>query len=472
MRARWIVGFLLWPLLGCPETSPPSDSSFRPIWGREDLSAVAVPGLEHALVATIDGAIYRTSDAGRSWSVARSAGGPSLRGLSMADEESGWAIGPDVILQTRDGGRSWGEQVAPDAVETRDWTAVATVDARRAVIVGDRGVTLVTRDGGARWRPASSIGGRRLDGSEPARPALRDVFCHRRPAPTCWSVGDGGVVRLSADGGGTWAGAEIESRRAFAPIVLERGRAELDPESARRLAALAHALRGEVDHVVEIEPVADTEEIERLAPPRDPFPLFEILEARVEDARTLLAEAGLPVDRLRVRGEPPWSFRDYLDDEPRFLERYWNERRAAGPGLRVRILERPDLRALSFRAASGASNRGWAIGGEDELFRTEDGGRHWRSVGHVGAHALHALAWGRVGGVLVGAQGTLRTTSGADAERWQAPSPPRAPIHFDDYLDVDFSPDGRLGLIVGENGWCLRSVDGGASWEALGQGPQ
>jgi photosystem II stability/assembly factor-like uncharacterized protein len=459
-------------LLGCPETPPPSDGSITPIWGREDLSAVAVPGPEHALVATRGGAIYRTIDAGRSWSVARSAAGESLRRLSMADEETGWAIGSDAILQTRDGGRSWREQRAPEAVATREWRAVAAVDPRRAVIVGDRGVTLVTLDGGARWRPASSIAGKRLDGRDPAQPALRDVLCLRRPAPTCWSVGDGGVVRVSADGGRTWAGAEIESRRSFAPIVLESGRAELDVESVRRLKALAEALRDEVDHQVEIEPVADSEEIEQLAPPHDPFPLFEILEARVEDARSVLEESGLQAQRLRIRGAPPWSFRDYLDDEPRFLERYWSERRADGPGLRVRILEKPDLRALSFRADSRASGPGWAIGGDDELFRTEDGGRHWRSVGHVGAHTLHALAWGRVGGVLVGAQGALRTSSSAGEERWQAPRPPRAPIHFDDYLDVDFSPDGRFGLIVGESGWCLRSVDGGSSWEALGQGPR
>jgi len=136
-QARWLVGVFLWALLGCPEAPPSSDGGIGPIWGREDLSAVAVSGPESALVATSGGAIYRTSDAGRSWSLVRSAGGASLRRLSMADEEVGWAIGPDTILHTRDGGRSWREQRAPQAVETREWRAVAAVDPRRAVIVGD-----------------------------------------------------------------------------------------------------------------------------------------------------------------------------------------------------------------------------------------------------------------------------------------------------------------------------------------------
>jgi photosystem II stability/assembly factor-like uncharacterized protein len=361
-----------------------------------------------------------------------------------------------------DGGRSWQSQELVGVPPVKGLRAVAAVDALGAVVVGDRASVLVTHDGGRSWHEASlESGGGSESGSSDA-PALSDVVCGSERRLDCWIVGEAGTIAYTHDGGLSWQPGTIESAFGFDPIELVSGRTDLDSGATRRLAQLADSVRDEADQILEIEAVTDLGEIERIGRPEDPFVLFEILDARAQDARTVLEEAGLGAERLVVRGEPPWSYQDYLDDEPEFLARYWQARLAPKPGLRVRILERPDLRAVHFVDPL----HGWAVGDEDEVFRTRDGGRRWRTAGHAGSHALNAISAGRGGRVIVGAQGAIRVAA-EEGTSWQAPAARRAPIHFDDYLDVAISADGGLGFIVGERGWLLRSVDGGVNWEAL-----
>jgi photosystem II stability/assembly factor-like uncharacterized protein len=173
---------------------------------------------------------YSTPDGGVSWVPVALPAGARITALHFLDEHNGYAIGPNTLLRTIDGGAKWeaepiaggnsfnsidcssattclltvtgGNQLvetsdggATDSVKTTSSSlihAAAYASAKQIVAVGESGATVLSADGGATFTPASAdIGG------EYARLRLG-------PAGTLVAPGSHGDLAISRNGGQTW----------------------------------------------------------------------------------------------------------------------------------------------------------------------------------------------------------------------------------------------------------------------------
>lgn len=140
------------------------------------------------------GTTLRTSDGGETWLGEREIQGAinDIYLFDIAPNGSGWALAGGVggvALGSSDGGAAWTELGVP----TTAGLFGAAVRGERGVVVGDRGVLLVTRDRGASWQ-------------QPERPRsfnwLRGVVFGGDGLAL--AVGEGGLILRSTDAGDSW----------------------------------------------------------------------------------------------------------------------------------------------------------------------------------------------------------------------------------------------------------------------------
>ena len=80
----------------------------------DDLYAAAAVGSDHLWVAGYFGAIYRTTDGGRSWKMLPSGTQNSIYDISFADEKHGSSVVLlGFVIHTTDGVESWDRQDIP-----------------------------------------------------------------------------------------------------------------------------------------------------------------------------------------------------------------------------------------------------------------------------------------------------------------------------------------------------------------------
>jgi photosystem II stability/assembly factor-like uncharacterized protein len=194
----------------------------------------------------------------------------------------------------------------------------------------------------------------------------------------------------------------------------------------------------------------------------DPTPLFEILEARVQAVSAVLEEAGLLSDRIRKRGSPPWDYEDFLDDDPAFLDRYLEGRKAEKPMIKVSVIQNPYLFTVRFKD----ENEGLIAGLGGVVLRSSDGGRTWSYEQMDRKQALFSVAAADGRAIAVGEKGFVRVSDDGGAS-WAAPQPENFPTVFTFMRDVGFDAQRTTGLIVGQQGKIMRSKDGGKSWSQV-----
>jgi len=445
-------------LLGCPGTEGDLESAPPPVWPASDLVAVDVIDDDHVIVVAATGEIHLSSDSGLSWQRARVPPVAGLRSISMADRETGWAVGEGVILRTDEDGSSWRRQPIPDRKDRVRLAGVSAIDREHAIAVGEGGVRLRTQDAGRTWQDVSRLSG---DPSEPSA-SIAGIFCDPISNGRCWSVG--AAIRRTQDAGRTWQRVEVEDRARIEPIAFGVGQVEVADSEAKRLARFLRANRHRRRSEWRIEPGISPSELEQIGRRIDPDALFEVIAARIQEIRSMIEEAGIPADRVVTANAPPWDYEDYLDDDPELLARYWSARSASKPSVRVRIVEDPTLYSLSVER----SGRGLAVGAAGVLLRSADAGEHWTLSERLSPHDLFAVGIGRRRVVAVGAQGGIWLSANAGTS-WSAFADETQAPFFDALYDVSFSPSGDFGMIVGGYGRILRSFDGGAEWELLVQ---
>jgi photosystem II stability/assembly factor-like uncharacterized protein len=356
--------------------------------------------------------------------------------------------------------------------------AVSAIDANTAIVVGEWGTRMRTTDGGRTWEDQSFT----IDVAHPMfvwlNPeeqekvrkgenvyddvTLNDVDC-LRGAPKCWLIGEFGYLFYSEDAGASWQQSQIEGSVVLDPIRVPYNTLQVPAEARPKLTEFARGIVDELHLNVAIEAYASAAEIREFGRPEDPTELFEILEARMQEVRTVVEEAGIDGSRVRLRGQPPWDYEDYLEDDPEFLKRYLESRRAESGGMHVRVIQNPILFTVRFRDELSGLIAG--LGGV--VLRTEDGGRNWayRKIDRKQAlFAVGSVAGGRA--VAVGEKGLIRVSTDS-GDSWHAPASGDFPELFTFMRDVAFDGSGRVGFIVGQTGQILRSTDSGIQWRRV-----
>ncbi len=445
----------------------------------DDLYSVSLVDDRHAVAVGYYGAAYWTEDGGDTWKKGETDTKLSLYSVSMADPERGWAVGQrGLILRTEDGGRSWTSQPNLKQDEGSHLFAVTAIDANTAWVVGTWGTRIRTRDGGATWSDQSFTIDEQhqqfvwltpVDQDRVRRGqkvyedvGLNDIDCLPAPSRRCWLIGEFGYIFYSEDSGETWQRSTIEGSIEPPQINMGYNKLELAPNDVELLTEFASVVAGEEHLNVAIESVASAEEIRVFGQPDDPSELFEILEARSQEARTVLEDAGVLSDRLRLRGQPPWDYEDFLEEDPDFLKRYLDGRRSSSPGVRVRVLQNPYLFTVRF----SDERFGLIAGLGGVILRSVDGGKTWayRKIGRKMAMFSAQAVDGRA--VAVGEKGLIRVSTD-EGNTWVEPVPNTFPEVFTFMRDVSFDPSGRLGYIVGQSGQILRSTDAGYQWSQV-----
>jgi|GEM_PF-765067 len=449
----------------------------------DDLFAVAVPTADHVVAVGYWGAIYVSEDAGRTWKKADSGTERLVYDVSMASPRVGWAVGQlGLLLRTEDGGYTWKQQDNPKLAEGKNLMAVVALDERRAWVTGDWGTRIYTADGGATWVDHSLT----IDETHPQfvwlsipdqdrvrsgqkvfeDVTLTDVSCLPSDMNRCWIIGEFGYIfrtengGLHPDGSPSWERGAIVGGQELEPLVMGHNVIELDEEQREGIRRFAEGIKDEEHLNVAIEPRVTDAEIREFGKPDDPTPLFEIVEARTQEVQAILEEAEILSDRIRRRGAPPWDYEDFIDQDPEFLDRYYESRRADFAGVQVSISQNPFLFTVRF----GDPLNGYVSGLGGIVLRSEDGGRTWRyeNVGRKQAlFAVHPLPTRTI---VVGEKGFMRVSEDG-GQTWHEQR--GFPTIFTFMRDIAFDPDGRVGYIVGQRGKILRSENSGQSWRQV-----
>ena len=181
-----------------------------------------------------NGAILRSINGGRRWEKTFIPGGMTLRGVSFAGSRDGWAVGDNgVIAGTHDRGLSW--FVVQPSITTQGLRSVWRLSLPTALAVGTQGVTPITVAGidSTEWNLENAGASFSLEGvvfgdsvayavgstagsgailrsddkghtwtpqTSRSQFGLNDVFFVDRQRG--WAVGNNGVIRHTARGGG------------------------------------------------------------------------------------------------------------------------------------------------------------------------------------------------------------------------------------------------------------------------------
>jgi photosystem II stability/assembly factor-like uncharacterized protein len=472
---------------GCHEVDFDPDRESLDIEIFDDLFAVSVVGDQHAVAAGYWGSIYVTEDGGNTWSKARTDTLQLIYNVSVAPDGRGWAVGQSgIVLRTEDGGHSWSSQPNPKTKDAYHLFGVHAIDGDRAWVVGAWGTRMYTGDGGLSWEDHSLT----IDETHPQfvwldlfaqervrsgekvfeDVGLNDVFCARPPSQRCWIAGEFGYIFQSQDLGRTWEFATIEGGGEIEPARFEFNGIELPEGYEDSLDLFIQEILSQ-DHLkVSITPMASVAELEqfgdRAACKADPFDcdptaVFEILEARATEARTVVEAAGLLSDRIRMRGSPPWDYEDFVESDEEFLERYFDERTFEHPAVVVKVEQTPYLYSVRFQGEDFGLISG--LGGL--MLRTEDAGLNWSYTETGRKQALFAVDMGSDRAMAIGEKGFV--LSSADGGMSWATPERGFPSIFTYMRDIGFSPDRNVGFIVGQTGMVLRSDDGGITWSQV-----
>ena len=447
----------------------------------DDLYSVSVVDDKHAVAVGYYGAAYYTEDGGKSWEKGVTGTRSSLYNVSMADPQNGWAVGQRaLVMRTEDGGRTWVQQPHQKEELSPHFFSVAAIDKNTAWVAGEWGTRMVTRDGGKTWQDDSFMVDELhpmfvwLDERDQEKVrrgetvfedvTLNDIACERGDPATakCWLIGEFGYLFSTSDGGTTWNPSKIEGSATIPLIELSHNAIRIDDADADAIRSFAKAVAGEEHLNIAIESVASPKELEIFGRSGDPYQLFELLEARSQDVRTILEDSGISTDRVRLRGQPPWDYDDYLEADPDFLERYYRGRQNEVPGVKVRVIQNPILFTVQF----DDDGNGLIAGLGGVIMVSNDQGQTWSYRKMDLQQAVFSAAGADGHSVAIGEKGFVRSSpDGADT--WQRTTSENFPQIFTFMRDIGFAPGTKTGFIVGQAGRILKSSDGGRHWEQV-----
>jgi photosystem II stability/assembly factor-like uncharacterized protein len=354
-------------------------------------------------VATYQGIIFRTTDAGISWTQVPAPWGPwvSYNSIWFVDSLRGWAGGMgsqfgSIFISTTDGGNSWAIHSRPYGYRIK---SIHFADSLHGWVVSMPSHFLFyTSDGGITWDTTASIGKGWLNVARSGR-SYRNV----------WTVGNLGVIALSTNGGASWVEKSVQLSSGLGDVKF-----------ANRRVGWAVG-----DTILKTTNGGATWVVQRMPQPSYLRSLF------VLDSLTAWCAGGEGATLFRTTdGGANWVSQYAPVNQTWFSIFFSNER------------------------------LGWVSGRFGALRRTTDGGEHWDSIAtgtfaDLGAVFFHDSLRGWMVG---NSSQLLRTTNGGLS--WSQFTITAAYPHM--LWDVFFLTP-SLGWIAGE-GVMLKTTDAGSSW--------
>ncbi|MDR1493645.1 MAG: hypothetical protein LBT05_13120 [Planctomycetaceae bacterium] len=149
------------------------------------------------------GVVLKTTDGGQNWERADSATFPILYCVRIESPGKLWVAGASSeqcltgILRSSDNGKTWQKQ---SGVQTVGWSSLKFLDAKTAVGIGLDG-TIRLFPNNEKPLSATSLGLRRVNAVDVFSPS--NAIQNKTP-DFAWTVGDGGAMICSRNGGKTW----------------------------------------------------------------------------------------------------------------------------------------------------------------------------------------------------------------------------------------------------------------------------
>lgn len=317
-------------------------------------------------------------------------GDSELTAVTFVDAERGWAVGDrGAIWRTSDAGRTWRPQLAPiDA----HWKDVTFVDGRHGWIVGGRvepgtrkttGAVLRTRDGGETWTPLAT----------PTLPELRRVIFDDEKRG--WAIGFASAmypagVFTTDDGGRSWSPVPGRTGQAWLTGDVRRGGPAMDAARGDRGASLRRlgVVAGADGKLAVIQP-QDLLETQLVATPRR-----AVRDVRLTgpDGGWLVGDGGLVLETRDggLQWHPPQGT---LPES----QGHFDWQAVAARGERIWVAGSPGSAVMSSRDGGATwqlhptgqtatlkslvfvdDDHGWAVGSLGVILATRDGGRTWK----------------------------------------------------------------------------------------------
>ena len=178
--------------------------------GQASLVDIAVCGDQGFVAIDHYHKVWNADAEGKNWQ-AHELKNPQTAIAVTCDPQGGWwVVGANAtIAGSKDQGKSW--QVT-DLGADAQLTTINFIDEKRAVALGEFGMTVVTDDGGATWKNGSKIAG--------------DFYPYAalfKRTGEGWASGIAGTMLATRDGGKTWTKQANNAAAAFYRLFMHDG---------------------------------------------------------------------------------------------------------------------------------------------------------------------------------------------------------------------------------------------------------
>jgi photosystem II stability/assembly factor-like uncharacterized protein len=430
----------------------------------DDLYAVSAIGTDHLWAAGYFGAIYRTTDAGKTWRKLNGLTDQSIYDISFADEKNGWAVGRrGFVIHTTDGGDTW-ELQSISRKPPQHLFAVKAISPTTAWAVGDWGGRYYTDDGGKTWQDRSFLLTRdhpsfkylsdeELEAFERGDKLYDDIFLNDVffiDDKNGWMAGEYGHTYWTEDGGETWNHGHIKGTVAFDEIVFPVGEKKVPKDKWEQIFAATEILLDKPYLKIQMEGLLTEAELKQRG---DTF----LADERADEIQKFLENEGINQDRIKIVNATP------LDQEGVDMKAFAQKKLAAQPSLRIEVIETPFLFDVKFKDTQNGLITG--LGGV--VLTTSDGGRTWTYLPSDSKQALFAGAFTESGLITVGEKGQRRLSRDG-GQSWiklgDGENGNRFPADKHGYFRDVTCGTPSVCWMVGAGGNVIRSTDAGENW--------
>ncbi len=395
------------------------------------------------------GSIIKSEDGGLSWYFIDANLTKDLYSVYFITDSLGYVAGDNIVMRTRDGGKTWETVMAT----TDYYTDIYFKDADHGWVAGAYGTILRTVDGGQNWKLAT-VPGNTLNW-------LNAI--HFLDYQTGFAVGDNSIILKSTDGGLTWREV-YQDPSGFGPPLMDVYCLKDTSVFICGDRGILWKINAKNDLMNQVKGVTN-DDLGRKVVHKIDFPDM--------NNGYVIANGGQIIKT--TDGGRTWQRLQFPSFETSFLYSITfattNQGWLAGYGGEIwatddngnswRKLSTSFTTANVHAVYFSPTNKrlGW-LGTEDGMiFRTKNGGQSWHKILEQSGVQINdiyfyddSLGWA------VGSNGFIVHTANEGTQWFQQSSPVSTDLYAVHFLNK------KIGWAVGDDGVILRTADGGVTW--------